>query len=201
MSATMTPVDWAKGFSGPPDFSSGQGKWSSALLRYWSGTSPDMDQPPLDHHYIAQHLGGPKSVERRKDGAPVSTTVELGGITVVPRRERLPGFLLARITDYIDAHLADPISLADLGALSVRPATTPGPRAGTPATKRSVRRGDRHGLRIQERWLFRQGLLAQRRTVAIALQGNGRPAAAVGHSLLLTRASVARSASPIQIAP
>jgi AraC family transcriptional regulator len=43
-----------------------------------------MDQPPLDHHYIVQHLGGAKSVERRRDGAPVSRTVPMGALTFVP---------------------------------------------------------------------------------------------------------------------
>jgi AraC family transcriptional regulator len=43
-----------------------------------------MDQPPLDHHYIVQHLGGAKSVQRCHDGASVSTIVELGALTVVP---------------------------------------------------------------------------------------------------------------------
>jgi AraC family transcriptional regulator len=215
MPGTTTPRDWATGFSGPPDFSSEHGSWSTALLRYWSGTSPDMDQPPLDHHYIVQHLGGPKLVQRHKDGAPISTTVGRGAITVVPvgteykwrtqgpiafahlylapsalevaaqrygrsgtlcltdavgsghgllvslfsamleeaqrgrgadalyldclldtvvftllrqhstsgvvdrtTRERLPKFLLGRITEYIHAHLSEPIALADLVALS-----------------------------------------------------------------------------------
>jgi AraC family transcriptional regulator len=43
-----------------------------------------MVQPPLDQHYVVMHLGGAKQVERRRDGAPVSTTVEEGSLTLVP---------------------------------------------------------------------------------------------------------------------
>jgi AraC family transcriptional regulator len=47
-----------------------------------------MDQPILDHHYIAQHLGGPKRVQRSRDGAPISTVVEAGSLTIVPAGTR-----------------------------------------------------------------------------------------------------------------
>jgi AraC family transcriptional regulator len=79
-----TPDEWASRLSGPADYSSSRSQWPKALLRHWSGTSPDMDQPPLDHHYIVQHLGGAKQVDRRRDGAPVSTVVECGSLTIVP---------------------------------------------------------------------------------------------------------------------
>ncbi len=81
---TATPDDWAQTLSGPAALSSDRGPWSAALLRHWSGTSPNMDQPPLDHHYVVQHLGGAKSVLRLRDGAALSTIVELGAITIVP---------------------------------------------------------------------------------------------------------------------
>jgi AraC family transcriptional regulator len=81
---SVTPDQWAARLSGPADFSSDRLRWPSALLRHWTGTSPDMQQPPLDHHYIVQHLGGAKKVDRRRDGAPVSTVVENGSLTIVP---------------------------------------------------------------------------------------------------------------------
>jgi AraC family transcriptional regulator len=80
----VTPDEWAGTLSGPADLSSDQGPWDSALIRHWTGTSPHMEQPPLDHHYIVQHLGGAKSVQRRFDGASVSTVVQPGAITIVP---------------------------------------------------------------------------------------------------------------------
>ncbi|MEO5732208.1 MAG: AraC family transcriptional regulator [Rubrivivax sp.] len=59
-------------------------RWRGALVRRWAGTSPDMEQPPLDHHYIVMHLGGPKHVNRRNDGPSVSTIAEHCSITLVP---------------------------------------------------------------------------------------------------------------------
>jgi len=47
-----------------------------------------MDQPILDHHYVVQHLGGAKRVHRSRDGAPVSTIVENGSLTIVPAGTR-----------------------------------------------------------------------------------------------------------------
>jgi AraC family transcriptional regulator len=47
-----------------------------------------MDQPVLDHHYIVQHLGGPKRVQRSRDGAPISAVVEAGSLTIVPAGTR-----------------------------------------------------------------------------------------------------------------
>jgi AraC family transcriptional regulator len=43
-----------------------------------------MEQPPLDHHYIVQHLGGDKVVRRRGDGAAMSALVPRGAVTIVP---------------------------------------------------------------------------------------------------------------------
>lgn len=53
-------------------------------LRHWSGTAPVMRQPPLDHHYLAMHLGGPKRVRRDGDGPPMQREVSVGSVTVVP---------------------------------------------------------------------------------------------------------------------
>lgn len=82
--ARVTPDQWAGHLSAPADLSSDPGTWPTALLRHWTGTSPEMDQPPLDHHYVVRHLGGAKRVERRHEGAPVSAIVECGALTVVP---------------------------------------------------------------------------------------------------------------------
>jgi AraC family transcriptional regulator len=79
-----TPHDWAAQLSGGPDLSSETGAWDTALLRHWTGTSPVMEQPCLDHHYIVQHLGGPKHVERRGDGPMRSAAITNGALTIVP---------------------------------------------------------------------------------------------------------------------
>jgi AraC family transcriptional regulator len=83
-SPPMTPDEWASQLSGPAELSSDQGPWTTALMRHWRGTSPDMDQPRLDHHYLVQHLGGPKLVRRRREGAELSTVAEAGSLTIVP---------------------------------------------------------------------------------------------------------------------
>lgn len=53
-------------------------------MRRWTGTSPDMEQPALDHHYVVMHLGGAKQVNRRNDGPSVSTIAERCSLTLVP---------------------------------------------------------------------------------------------------------------------
>jgi AraC family transcriptional regulator len=87
-SFTTTPDAWARQLSGPAEESSSPRIWPTALLRHWRGTSPAMDQPILDHHYVVQHLGGAKRVERKHDGKPVSTVVENGALTIVPAGTR-----------------------------------------------------------------------------------------------------------------
>lgn len=82
--SAATPDEWAARLSAPPDMTSNRANWPTALIRHWTGTSPHMDQPPLDHHYIVQHLGGPKRVERRRDGQAVSAVVVCRALTIVP---------------------------------------------------------------------------------------------------------------------
>jgi AraC family transcriptional regulator len=79
-----TPDAWADQLSAPAQESSDPRNWPTGLIRHWRGTSPTMDQPVLDHHYVVQHLGGAKHVERRLDGKPVATIVEIGALTIVP---------------------------------------------------------------------------------------------------------------------
>lgn len=54
------------------------------LIRRWRGTAATMEQPPLDHHYLAQHLGGAKRVHRQGEGKNLDQNVELGSVTIVP---------------------------------------------------------------------------------------------------------------------
>lgn len=53
--------DWANGRQpvvAPPPI-------AGLTLTRWRATDPQMEQPPLDHHLIAIHLGGPKRVFRK----------------------------------------------------------------------------------------------------------------------------------------
>jgi AraC family transcriptional regulator len=79
----LTPEQWDATLSGPPILSTAP-SWRHALLRQWKGTSPDMRQPPLDHHYVVPHLGGPKRVHRRGEGPPLAADIRPGELTVVP---------------------------------------------------------------------------------------------------------------------
>lgn len=76
-----SPDQWAARITAlPPATQSLDG----GLLRRWAGTSAVMQQPPLDHHYLALHLGGHKRVTRRGDGAARQSDVALGSVTLVP---------------------------------------------------------------------------------------------------------------------
>lgn len=81
---TITPREWGHSLSAPPLVSSEATGWNGALLRRWRGTSPVMEQPPLDSHYVVMHLGGSKQVMRRRDGPSLDTIVEMGSLTFVP---------------------------------------------------------------------------------------------------------------------
>lgn len=80
----VSPDEWADRLSGAAHLSSSRKVWPTAQLRHWIGTSPAMDQPELDHHYIVRHLGGAKLVKRDLDGESISQVVENGSLTIVP---------------------------------------------------------------------------------------------------------------------
>jgi len=77
----LTPEQWgARLAASPPPLH----RLDGGLLRRWQGTAAAMEQPPLDHHYLALHLGGAKRVQRRGEDGLVEGTVALGSVTVVP---------------------------------------------------------------------------------------------------------------------
>ena len=80
----VTPTQWPWALTARPSASSEHTSWKGALLRSWSGTSSVMVQPPLDHHYVVMHLGGPKLVKRSCDGPAAAVVVEPGSLTFVP---------------------------------------------------------------------------------------------------------------------
>ena len=80
----ISPLVWGQSFSIPPSFSTRAGDMEIGLLRRWRDSSPAMEQPSLDHHYIVLHLGGPKRVTRRAAKCTTITDVSLGSMTIVP---------------------------------------------------------------------------------------------------------------------
>ncbi|MBC7522510.1 MAG: helix-turn-helix transcriptional regulator [Sandarakinorhabdus sp.] len=81
MSDRISPQQWgAMLAAAPPPLLAIDG----GLIRRWSGTAATMEQPPLDHHYLAQHLGGPKQVRRQGEGGTITSDVAPGSVTAVP---------------------------------------------------------------------------------------------------------------------
>ncbi len=114
----VAPLQWPWAVRSPPVVSSDRTAWKGALLRCWRGTSPVMEQPPLDHHYVVMHLGGAKRVERRCDGPGVSSIAESGSLTLVPAgtayvwRTEGP---IAFAHLYIEPRCLDGVSMHELG--------------------------------------------------------------------------------------
>jgi AraC family transcriptional regulator len=81
MPGSISPQQWATMLATTPaPFETVDG----GLIRRWSGTAATMEQPPLDHHYLAQHLGGAKQVRRQGDGETIVKDVAVGSVTTVP---------------------------------------------------------------------------------------------------------------------
>jgi AraC family transcriptional regulator len=79
--APLTPQQWGAMLADlPPPLQAIDG----GMLRRWQGTAAVMEQPPLDHHYLAMHLGGPKRVHRSGEGAARQQDVALASVTIVP---------------------------------------------------------------------------------------------------------------------
>lgn len=70
---TIHPLAWRDWANTPDTFSTTPRILPGAIVQRWAGSAREMRQPPLDHHGIVVHLGGPKRVTRR--GGP-SATVE-----------------------------------------------------------------------------------------------------------------------------
>jgi AraC family transcriptional regulator len=62
---TIHPFAWRDWAKVPDTFSTAPRMLPGAIIQRWAGSSREMRQPPLNHHNIAVHLGGPKRVTRR----------------------------------------------------------------------------------------------------------------------------------------
>src|SRR6202041_3295391 len=57
----------------------------SGLVRKWSGQNIEILQPPLDHHLVVLHLGGPKRVRRISEGCDSPwVVIPNEALTIVP---------------------------------------------------------------------------------------------------------------------
>lgn len=74
-------VDWAAFLDEPVnDLDLGRG----CSVRHWRDTDPEMIQPALDAHLVVIHLGGPKRVSRRGEGASLVADMAADAISIVP---------------------------------------------------------------------------------------------------------------------
>lgn len=64
----VTPLLWGETLDGQPLLDARLGGSVPALVRRWQGIAPDIDQAPLDHHYLSIHLGGAKRLHRDGEG-------------------------------------------------------------------------------------------------------------------------------------
>ncbi len=83
---TIHPLAWRDWANTPDTISTPPRFLPGTIIQRWTGSAREMRQPPLDHHSIAVHLGGPKRVTRRggvasliEDIKPYAhTTIEAG---------------------------------------------------------------------------------------------------------------------------
>jgi AraC family transcriptional regulator len=75
-----SPCDWYARMA-PPTVS---GRLAGASMRCFVGTSPTIEQPPLDENVVAIHLGAPKRVERWQGRIHQTWEVPLHAITLMP---------------------------------------------------------------------------------------------------------------------
>lgn len=62
---TVHPFAWRDWANTPETISTAPRVLPGTIIQRWTGSASEMRQPPLDHHSIAVHLGGPKRVTRR----------------------------------------------------------------------------------------------------------------------------------------
>lgn len=79
----LAPRAWAEWAGGQQPIAV-RAELSGALLQRWSSTAPSMAQPPLDHHLVVLHLGGPKRVLRWSGRRTTHVDIRSGAHTMVP---------------------------------------------------------------------------------------------------------------------
>lgn len=63
-SSKVHPLSWREWARPTQSISSEPRTIGGAIIQRWARSSRQMNQPPLDHHYIAVHLGGAKRITR-----------------------------------------------------------------------------------------------------------------------------------------
>lgn len=79
----VNPMQWREWAAPSGTRASGLRHLDGAIVQAWSGSEPRMVQPPLDHHLIVLHQGGPKRVSRQRGNEHRSVNVPLNSCTTV----------------------------------------------------------------------------------------------------------------------
>lgn len=80
----LTPFDWGETLGARPMLDRRIGGSVPVLVRRWQGISPDIDQWPLDQHYLSVHLGGAKRLHREGEGHRLVRDTEASAHSFVP---------------------------------------------------------------------------------------------------------------------
>ncbi len=64
----LTPHNWGNTLAGQPMLDRRIGGAVPVLVRRWQGIPADIDQSPLDEHFLSVHLGGAKRLYREGEG-------------------------------------------------------------------------------------------------------------------------------------
>ena len=79
----ISPLDWREWTRPHVVRDTGPRFLDGAIVQAWSGSAATMAQPPLDHHLVVLHQGGPKQVSRRHGHDVRSVNVAMNSCTTV----------------------------------------------------------------------------------------------------------------------
>lgn len=82
-SAQVSPLDWRDWTKPHVVRDTGPRFLDGAIIQGWSGSAATMVQPPLDHHLVVLHQGGPKHVARRHGSVVRSANIAMISCTTV----------------------------------------------------------------------------------------------------------------------
>jgi AraC family transcriptional regulator len=80
---TMHPLSWRDWERPAQSKASAPRTIRGAIIQRWEGSAPQMDQPPLDHHYIVVHLGGDKRITRSRRTESIVRDVPTRAISTI----------------------------------------------------------------------------------------------------------------------
>jgi AraC family transcriptional regulator len=80
---TLHPLSWRDWARPERSFSSKPHIVRGAIIQRWEGSAPQMDQPPLAHHYIVVHLGGDKRVTRSRRAETIVRDVPTRAVSTI----------------------------------------------------------------------------------------------------------------------